>query len=202
MSAFHNAIYAGSQNDYIAEITLATRVRVQPFRRAQFRNLGRLAKSHAEHDRVVVAIMRGDRVGAGRRNAGAYRTGARRIRTLCGVAVEILHPAAINARQPLKAEISRAPSIAAGSTIKPLTLRPSEENDGADRHRRRNRGDEFAERGSRERPDLQFDRRPRTRRDAQQGRVSAAWCRAHRACSRALSWWPPAIVRRATSIRC
>ena len=61
---FHNAIYAGSQNGYIAEITLATRVRVQPFRRAQFRNLGRLAKSHAEHDRVVVAIMRGDKVGA------------------------------------------------------------------------------------------------------------------------------------------
>jgi DNA-binding GntR family transcriptional regulator len=61
---FHNAIYAGSQNAYIAEMTLATRVRVQPFRRAQFRNLGRLAKSHAEHDRVVVAIMRGDRTGA------------------------------------------------------------------------------------------------------------------------------------------
>jgi DNA-binding GntR family transcriptional regulator len=61
---FHNAIYTGSQNDYIAEITLATRVRVQPFRRAQFRNLGRLAKSHAEHDRVVIAILRGDRVGA------------------------------------------------------------------------------------------------------------------------------------------
>jgi DNA-binding GntR family transcriptional regulator len=61
---FHNAIYAGSQNGYIAEMTLATRVRVQPFRRAQFRNLGRLAKSHLEHDRVVVAIMRGDRVGA------------------------------------------------------------------------------------------------------------------------------------------
>jgi DNA-binding GntR family transcriptional regulator len=61
---FHNTIYAGSQNDYIAEITLATRARVQPFRRAQFRNLGRLAKSHAEHDRVVVAILRGDRMGA------------------------------------------------------------------------------------------------------------------------------------------
>jgi DNA-binding GntR family transcriptional regulator len=61
---FHNAIYAGSQNDYIAEITLATRVRVQPFRRAQFRNLGRLAKSQAEHDRVVVAILRGDKTGA------------------------------------------------------------------------------------------------------------------------------------------
>nr|WP_041757201.1 GntR family transcriptional regulator [Bradyrhizobium sp. ORS 278] len=61
---FHNSIYAGAHNTYIAEITLATRVRVQPFRRAQFRNLGRLAKSHAEHDRVVVAIMRGDKAGA------------------------------------------------------------------------------------------------------------------------------------------
>ena len=61
---FHNAIYAGSQNGYIAEMTLSTRVRVQPFRRAQFRNLGRLAKSQAEHDRVVVAIMRGDKMGA------------------------------------------------------------------------------------------------------------------------------------------
>ena len=61
---FHNAIYAGAHNAYIAEITLATRVRVQPFRRAQFRNLGRLAKSQAEHDRVVVAIMRGDKQGA------------------------------------------------------------------------------------------------------------------------------------------
>jgi DNA-binding GntR family transcriptional regulator len=66
---FHNAIYAGAHNDYIAETTLATRVRVQPFRRAQFRNLGRLAKSHAEHDRVVVAILRGDKSGA----AGAMR---------------------------------------------------------------------------------------------------------------------------------
>ena len=61
---FHGAIYAGSQNGYVAEITLATRARVQPFRRAQFRNLGRLAKSHAEHDRVVEAILRGDRLGA------------------------------------------------------------------------------------------------------------------------------------------
>jgi DNA-binding GntR family transcriptional regulator len=66
---FHNAIYVGSHNGYIAEIALATRVRVQPFRRAQFRNLGRLAKSHAEHDKVLVAILRGNRAGA----AGAMR---------------------------------------------------------------------------------------------------------------------------------
>ena len=58
--SFHNSIYAGSHNNYLADITLATRARVQPFRRAQFRNLGRLAKSHIEHDRVVQAILRGE----------------------------------------------------------------------------------------------------------------------------------------------
>jgi DNA-binding GntR family transcriptional regulator len=62
--AFHSTIYAGAHNAYLAEMTLATRWRVQPFRRAQFRNLGRLSKSHMEHDRVVVAILRGDRHGA------------------------------------------------------------------------------------------------------------------------------------------
>ena len=67
--AFHGAIYAGAHNTYLAEITLATRARVQPFRRAQFRNLGRLAKSHVEHDQVVVAILRGDR----ERAAGAMQ---------------------------------------------------------------------------------------------------------------------------------
>jgi DNA-binding GntR family transcriptional regulator len=66
--AFHATIYAGAHNA-LAEMTYATRARVQPFRRAQFRNLGRLAKSHLEHDRVVVAILRGDRDGA----AGAMR---------------------------------------------------------------------------------------------------------------------------------
>jgi DNA-binding GntR family transcriptional regulator len=62
--AFHGAIYIGAHNGYLAEMTLATRGRVQPFRRAQFRNLGRLAKSHAEHDQVVQAILRGDRARA------------------------------------------------------------------------------------------------------------------------------------------
>lgn len=57
---FHGTVYAGAHNAYLAELTLATRIRVQPFRRAQFRNLGRLAKSHEEHNRVVTAIMRAD----------------------------------------------------------------------------------------------------------------------------------------------
>jgi DNA-binding GntR family transcriptional regulator len=64
--AFHSVVYAGAHNAYLAELTLATRVRVQPFRRAQFRNMGRLAKSHEEHDLVVRAIMRGDGEGAAR----------------------------------------------------------------------------------------------------------------------------------------
>lgn len=61
---FHSAIYAGAHNDYLAEITLATRLRVQPFRRAQFSALGRLVRSHAEHALVVDAILRGDRSAA------------------------------------------------------------------------------------------------------------------------------------------
>ena len=63
--SFHNCIYNGAHNTYLAEITLATRARVRPFRRAQFRNLGRLTKSHREHDRVVEAILRGEHVIAG-----------------------------------------------------------------------------------------------------------------------------------------
>lgn len=57
--AFHGAIYSGAHNSYLSEMAIATRSRVQPFRRAQFRNLGRLAKSHSEHDLVIQAILRG-----------------------------------------------------------------------------------------------------------------------------------------------
>lgn len=61
---FHGTVYSGAHNSYLAELTLSTRIRVQPFRRAQFRNLGRLAKSHEEHDRVVTAILRADAASA------------------------------------------------------------------------------------------------------------------------------------------
>ncbi|MGA0562870.1 GntR family transcriptional regulator [Ancylobacter sp. VNQ12] len=61
---FHASIYAGSHNDYLIELTVGTRRRLSPFRRAQFRALGRLALSHIEHERVVTAILRGDRDGA------------------------------------------------------------------------------------------------------------------------------------------
>jgi len=58
---FHTAIYDGAHNAYLAEITRSTRQRLQPFRRAQFGELGRLLKSHAEHSLIVEAILRGDR---------------------------------------------------------------------------------------------------------------------------------------------
>jgi len=58
---FHSAVYAGAHNGYLAELTLSTRARLAPFRRAQFRQSGRLADSFDEHDRIVRAILAGDR---------------------------------------------------------------------------------------------------------------------------------------------
>lgn len=62
--AFHAAIYSGSHNGYLADLTLMTRTRVAPFRRAQFRATGRLGGSYQEHDLIVQAILRGDQQGA------------------------------------------------------------------------------------------------------------------------------------------
>ena len=42
----------------LANLTLATRARIAPFSRAQFRNFGRLAKSHEEHARIIVGHSR------------------------------------------------------------------------------------------------------------------------------------------------
>ncbi|MFC5067401.1 GntR family transcriptional regulator [Flaviflagellibacter deserti] len=62
--AFHEAIYRGSQNSYLAELTLGVRQRLAPFRRAQFLGFDRLKLSVIEHGRVVEAIERGDGPGA------------------------------------------------------------------------------------------------------------------------------------------
>ena len=59
-SRFHDTIYKGAHNGFLAELTLSVRQRVAPFRKAQFEGLGRLAKSHEEHERVVRAILRAD----------------------------------------------------------------------------------------------------------------------------------------------
>lgn len=57
---FHEAIYRGAHNSFLADLAISVRKRCAPFRRAQFETLGRLAKSHAEHGAVIEAIQRGD----------------------------------------------------------------------------------------------------------------------------------------------
>ena len=57
---FHDAIYRGAHNDYLAATTAGIRQRIAPFRRAQFEVRDRMAKSFAEHDVVASAILCGD----------------------------------------------------------------------------------------------------------------------------------------------
>jgi DNA-binding GntR family transcriptional regulator len=57
---FHEAVYDGSHNTFLAEQTRVVRLRIAPFRRVQFESVGRLALSHQEHGRVLEAIERGD----------------------------------------------------------------------------------------------------------------------------------------------
>ncbi|MGV1760485.1 GntR family transcriptional regulator [Rhizobium sp. A22-96] len=67
---FHTQLYRGAHNDHIFELVTQTRARLAPFRRAQFRLPGRLAKSFDEHDVIVTAIMRADTQAA---TQAAYR---------------------------------------------------------------------------------------------------------------------------------
>ncbi|WP_082321301.1 MULTISPECIES: GntR family transcriptional regulator [Rhizobium] len=62
---FHTRLYRGAHNDHIFELVTQTRARLAPFRRAQFRLPGRLARSYDEHDVIVTAIMRGEAAAAG-----------------------------------------------------------------------------------------------------------------------------------------
>ncbi|AZO64209.1 MAG: GntR family transcriptional regulator [Mesorhizobium sp.] len=62
---FHTRLYRGAHSKHIYELTVMTRSRLAPFRRAQFMLPGRLAKSWQEHDVIVTAIMRGDGAAAG-----------------------------------------------------------------------------------------------------------------------------------------
>jgi len=62
--SFHLAIYAGAHNSVVADFTTGLRRRLSPFRRAQFRTVGRLPRSWSEHEAVVRAILTGDAAGA------------------------------------------------------------------------------------------------------------------------------------------
>jgi DNA-binding GntR family transcriptional regulator len=58
---FHAFVHTASHNGFLAETVDGLRRRVAAFRRARFSDLGRLAQSHAEHDRLVQAMLRADR---------------------------------------------------------------------------------------------------------------------------------------------
>lgn len=62
--AFHEALYSGGGNAYLAELAGATRRRLAPFRAAQLGDGARLLASHAEHGGIVDAILAGDEVAA------------------------------------------------------------------------------------------------------------------------------------------
>lgn len=57
---FHEAIYAGSHNQFLIEQARNLYRRLRPYRRLQLRVRNRLGKSYEEHDGVVNAIIEGD----------------------------------------------------------------------------------------------------------------------------------------------
>lgn len=63
---FHTAIYRTSHNAALADHAAALRLRLAPFRRAQFRGERRLQQSHAEHDAIISQVLQGDGEAAGR----------------------------------------------------------------------------------------------------------------------------------------
>ena len=58
--AFHEQIYAGSHNAFLAEQARALHRRLRPYRRLQLRVRDRVANSYSEHEDVVNAIIAGD----------------------------------------------------------------------------------------------------------------------------------------------
>jgi DNA-binding GntR family transcriptional regulator len=57
---FHAALYRGTHNAFLADHATTLRLRLAPFRRAQFRGRQRLIQSHEEHTALVQQVLRGD----------------------------------------------------------------------------------------------------------------------------------------------
>lgn len=63
---FHEALYNGSHNMYLAEQTRNLRNRLAPYRRLQLRQHNRVGQSFGEHEAIVQAIMNNDADGVDR----------------------------------------------------------------------------------------------------------------------------------------
>jgi DNA-binding GntR family transcriptional regulator len=57
---FHEIIYAASHNHFLKETAHGIRNRCAPYRRLQLRQVGRIAKSYAEHGAILAAILSGN----------------------------------------------------------------------------------------------------------------------------------------------
>ncbi|MGU3667408.1 GntR family transcriptional regulator [Methylobacterium sp. A49B] len=64
---FHEALYAGTHNAFMAEQALAIRERLAAFRRTQLRHSDRIRRSREEHGDILAAIAEGDGETAARR---------------------------------------------------------------------------------------------------------------------------------------
>ncbi len=65
--SFHEALYAGTHNSFLAEQALALRERLAAFRRTQLRQGDRIHRSRDEHGDILTALAEGDGECAGRR---------------------------------------------------------------------------------------------------------------------------------------
>ena len=63
---FHAAIYQATHNTALAAHATALRLRLAPFRRAQFHSNHRLCESHEEHSAILAKMLEGDGDSAGR----------------------------------------------------------------------------------------------------------------------------------------
>lgn len=63
---FHQMIFEGARSSQLQKLAEATRHRLAPFRRAQFRMDNRMSRSWEEHDCIVQAILTGDAEGVAR----------------------------------------------------------------------------------------------------------------------------------------
>lgn len=61
---FHNAIYKGSQNEFLEREVRSIRLRLEPYRRSIFGLSGRLEESHKEHALILESIVASDAVTA------------------------------------------------------------------------------------------------------------------------------------------
>jgi len=57
---FHETLYRATHNSFLAEQAIATRTRLNAFRRTQLRQGNRIVHSREEHDGVMAAIAEGD----------------------------------------------------------------------------------------------------------------------------------------------